>query len=502
MTTPSSTSSPVETNRHGTELRGRMGFMSLMLTVLAFSAPLAVVTGYIPVAIIFGGNGSTVAFVIATVILLIFSAGYVAMTKRVERPGAFYTFVSRGLGKPTGLGTAYLAIISYLLVLVGTYAFIGVVTSGLVKSFGGPDVPWWIAAFISWAAVSTLGYFNIELSAKVLSVVMMLEVLVILIFNALVLAKGGSAGLSATPLLPSEFFKGDVGVTMLFAFMVFMGFEATALFREEVRRPNVTIPRATYGAVLFVGILYALTCYGLITAYGTDAVHVATTNTVGMFSEAAAHYVGSVFAQITLIMALTSSFAANVSIHNVISRYTYNLGYDRALPRVLARVHHTHASPHIASNVAAVASGAMIAIIALLPIDENILYAQLVAIGTVGVLGLMALVSVAIIAWFWARRAVNTENAFKIYVAPAISVVALVYVVIMATVKFNLIAGGEPGQYTWLLIPLPLALVAGMIVAVWLRRKDPSRYASLGRDEIDPFHNHTADPATEEEARS
>ncbi|MCG2621834.1 APC family permease [Arthrobacter sp. I2-34] len=487
----------LEGGKHGTQLTGRMGVMSLMLTVLAFSAPLAVVTGYIPVAIIFGGNGTSVAFVIATVILLIFSAGYVAMSKRVDRPGAFYTFVSRGLGKPAGLGTAYLAIISYLLVLVGTYAFIGVVAAGLIQSVGGPAIPWWISAVVSWAAVSTLGYFNIELSAKVLSVVMVLEVLVILIFNAFTLAQGGAEGLSVTPLLPSEFIKGDIGVTMLFAFMVFMGFEATALFREEVRHPNVTIPRATYGAVLFVGVLYALTCYGLIAAYGSDAVDVATNETTDMFANAAGHFVGGIFVQITLIMALTSSFAANVSIHNVIARYTYNLGYDHALPRSLARVHHSHASPHVASNAAAAVAGLLIAIIAVLPIDESILYAQLVAIGTVGVLGLMALVSVAIIAWFATRRSSNSEGIFKIYVAPAISAVSLLFVVVMATVNFHLVAGGEPGQYTWLLIPLPLALLAGIYIALRLRRSNPSRYARLGRDEVDPFHNHTAESLTE-----
>jgi amino acid transporter len=87
-----------------------------------------------------------------------------------------------------------------------------------------------------------------------------------MIFNVFVLAKGGAEGLSWTPLTPSAFAHGDMPVTLLFCILVFMGFEATALFRDEVRDPDKTIPRATYFAVIFVGILYALSSYTMIAA--------------------------------------------------------------------------------------------------------------------------------------------------------------------------------------------------------------------------------------------
>ncbi|WP_162230825.1 APC family permease [Leucobacter japonicus] len=466
--------------------------MSLTLTVLAFNAPIACATGYIPIAIIFGGEATPVAFLLATTILLIFSVGYVTMTRRVDRPGAFYTFVSRGLGKSAGLGTAYLAIASYMLVLIGMYVFIGVLTSDFIQSLGGPAVPWWIGGAIGFLIVSILGYFNVELSAKVLFLVMVVEILVILIFNVFTLAQGGAEGLSATPWSPAEFFStGSVGVTMLFALMVFMGIESTALYRDEVRKPSVTIPRATYGAVTFVGLLYAVTCWALISAYGSSAVDVATNNTVDMFASAAGHFVGPIFIQITLIMAVMSSFAANVSIHNTITRYAYNLGHDRALPHVLAHVHGKHASPHIASNVVAAVVGLAIILVAILPIDGVTLYGVVVSIGTVGVLGLMAFVSFAITAWFVRLRSSNSDGPWKTYIAPALSFLALSFVVATAAINFHLVAGGEPGQYNWLLIPLPLVLLVGVVIALRLRRIDPSTYSRLGRDE--PTAEHTSE---------
>jgi hypothetical protein len=65
-----------------------MGTTSLMLTVLAFAAPIAVVTGFIPIAIKYGGEGATFGLLLTTVVLLIFTTGFVAMTAAIATPGA------------------------------------------------------------------------------------------------------------------------------------------------------------------------------------------------------------------------------------------------------------------------------------------------------------------------------------------------------------------------------------------------------------------------------
>ncbi|WP_053386681.1 APC family permease [Leucobacter japonicus] len=481
--TPPPAAPDASQRKGGGKLTGKMGGISLALTVLAFSAPLSVVSGFIPVTIIFGGEGAPFGFILATVILLLFSIGYVTMTKRVDKPGAFYAFVSRGLGKSMGLGAAFLAVASYLLVHVGNLAWFGICVQALIGGFGGPATPWYVWSLTGWAAISILGYFNIELSAKVLTVVMALEVGLIMIFSIFTLVQGGADGLSAAPLLPTEFLKGDIGITLLFAVLVFMGFEATALFRDEVRNPNITIPRATYGAVIFVGVLYTLACYALVTAFGSEAVEVANATPTEMFPMAVSQYVATVFVQIALVLVATSAIAAALSIHNVVARYAYNLGYDQALPHSLSRVHPKHHSPYIASNTVAVVTGAVLVLIAVLRLDEGLLYAQLIGMGSVGVLSLYALVSVAVITWFVLRRDTFPDNAFKTYVAPGIAAAALVIVVVLATLNFHQLVGGDPGQYTWLLTPLPIAMVAGIIVASYFRRNKPARYARLGRSD-------------------
>ncbi|WP_321822644.1 MULTISPECIES: APC family permease [unclassified Burkholderia] len=462
-------------------LTGQMGVGALALSVLAFSAPMAVVSGFIPFTILFGGQGATFAFILTTVLMILFAVGYVTMAKHVPKPGDFYAFISSGLGKEIGLGCAFLAVISYVVVLAGTYAFFGISVTALITSFHGPETPWWIWTALAWVIVSTLGYFHIELSAKVLSFSLVAEVAVVMIFNVAVLAKGGSEGLSLTPIMPSAFAHGDMSVTLLFAILVFLGFEATALFRDEVRDPDKTIPRATYFAVVFVGILYALSSYTMISAYGHQAVDAATKSPSTMFPEAIGKFVAPAFTQISYGFVILSLIAALISIHNVLARYVFNLSVDKAVPTYFAAVHDRHCSPYRASTaIAAVVAVGMLPFI-LQKTDANTLYGRLTGLGSIGVILLMALVSLSVIAWFARTGVPAGENVFKVFIAPAVAVTSLGAVSIFALFHFDLVVGGNPGQNTALELVLAGALIAGIVLAMYFRSAKPHVYDSLGR---------------------
>jgi amino acid transporter len=477
-------SSPVTpTDVSQQRLSGQMGPSSLALSVLAFSAPIAVVTGYIPFTITFDGPGACFAFIVTTVLMLLFSIGYVTMAKHVPKPGDFYSFISSGLGKIVGLGAAFLAVVSYVFILAGTYAFLGVSVQAFISSMHGPSTLWWTWAIVGWVIVSTLGYFHIELSAKILSWAMAGEVLIVMIFNVAVLAKGGAEGLRLAPLTPAAFFHGDVPVTLLFAILVFLGFEATALFRDEVRDPDRTIPKATYAAVSFIGVLYALSAYTTISAYGHRAVDVATNSPATMFPNAIGVFVAPVFTQIAYGFVIASVTAALISIHNVLSRYILNLALDRAIPVYLGRVHSRHRSPHRASTMVAVfvAVGMLPCIVT--NVDASTLYGRLCGLGSVGVIFLMALVSLAVIVWFIRTGAPARVSVFKIYIAPAMALLSLGATVVFALQHFDLVVGGTPGENTGLVLLLVATLLVGSLLALYFKVKRPAVYDSLGRSD-------------------
>jgi len=72
----------------------------IVFLVIAAAAPLAAMIGNVPLALVYGnGAGLPVAYLVASIVLICFSIGYAAMSRRVVNTGAFYTYISRALGK-------------------------------------------------------------------------------------------------------------------------------------------------------------------------------------------------------------------------------------------------------------------------------------------------------------------------------------------------------------------------------------------------------------------
>ncbi len=100
--------------------KGSLSTPRIVFLVVAAAAPMAAMVGNVPLALKLGnGPGLPAAFVLATFILLCFSVGYAAMSRRVVNTGAFYTYVARGLGRPPAVGAALLALVSYNALAVG-----------------------------------------------------------------------------------------------------------------------------------------------------------------------------------------------------------------------------------------------------------------------------------------------------------------------------------------------------------------------------------------------
>ena len=109
------------------------------------------------------------------------------------------------------------------------------------------------------------------------------------------------------------------------------------------------MPRATYVAVGFLGLFYAFISWVIIQAFGnTGAVQAAGKDPAGMFFTAMNTYVGSWATDLMRVLIVTSLFAVLLAFHNAITRYTYALASEGALPRQLGRIHPVHKSPYIA----------------------------------------------------------------------------------------------------------------------------------------------------------
>lgn len=425
-------------------LAGKLGPTAIVFMVVAAAAPLTVVAGTFPIGIA-AGNGAAFpgSYIVCTAVLLLFAVGFTAMARHIRGAGAFYTYIAHGFGRHIGLGAAFLALLSYTAVQGGVYGYIGAAVNDLVTSHGGPAVPWYLYALAMLAVVGTLGYRHIEVSGKVLGVLLICEVGIVLVINAAVISKGGADGLSTAALHPGNFFSGAPGIALIFALAGYIGFEATAVFRDEARDPARTIPRATYVALLLIGGFYALSSWALVSAWGdTGAITAATESPASMLTDTATRYLGSVAGDLVQIFLITSLFAALLSFHNVLARYIFSLGNTRALPERCGRSHIRHDSPHIASVVQTVSALVLIVVSVLAHLDPVAqVFTWFVGAASVGIVVLMTLTSAAVVVYF--RRTRFDTRLWHTVIAPALGFIGLAALSVMTAVNLPLLVGGS-----------------------------------------------------------
>lgn len=244
-------------------LQGNLGVASIFFSVVAWAAPLLVVVGLMPSMIGFAGYGILSGFAATTAILMLFSVGYTTVTRYVERPGAFYAYITAGLGREAGLGGAFVAVSGYLMLLLSTWVALGYFTRQLVvDTFHGPDLPWYLFSIVGALIAGAFSFLSIEFSAKALVIALVLEVAVVVVFDLFVFTDGGPDGVSTAPFTWEGATSGSVGLAMLYAALCFIGFESSAIYREEAKNPKTTVARATYLAVIAIGGFYLVSAWG------------------------------------------------------------------------------------------------------------------------------------------------------------------------------------------------------------------------------------------------
>ncbi|WP_218062669.1 APC family permease [Komagataeibacter swingsii] len=423
-------------------LSGNLGVAEIIFMVIAAAAPLTVISGNVPLAIT-QGNGplAWTGFVAAAVVLLLFSVGFVAMTAYMTEAGAFFTYIRAGLGARCGRAGAFLALLTYTAIQLGVYGFFGWSMDDAARQWGGPALPWWLYAAGALVAVAVMGYRHIDLSSRVLGVALVLEIGVVVVMNAMIVWRP----MPVAPVADAGP-TGPFAVALLFAMTGFIGFEATAIFRDEARDPQRTIPRATYGAVAIIGLFYAMSCWCVIHAWGADSITAITRGLLdhgrNIVLETAGRYAGRVMQQAMQVLLLTSLFACLLSFHNIIARYQLALGREGIMPAFLARTHDRHASPHVASVAQTGTACVLLVLAALSGVDPLVdIFGSMAGISTVGIIVLMVLTSVAVVAFFTRRRDLSRGRAFSTVAIPCIAAVALCVVLYIILANFTRITG-------------------------------------------------------------
>ncbi|MFJ2503871.1 APC family permease [Microbacterium sp. NPDC087592] len=487
------TSTPTTSTTRTAEHR-RLGVFAVAFMIIAASAPLTVLAGGVTSAYaVTHVDGIPFGYIVLAVALGIFAIGYAAMSRFVTNAGAFYAYVAQGIGRPTGVGASVLAFLSYNAMQIGIYGMLGFQISSFIESKTGWASPWWVWVLLTIVLVGVLGVHRVDLSAKVLGVLVALEFVAVIVFD--LFAFGNPAeGFTAAPITPSALFVPGVGAVLAFGIAAFMGFESAAIYGEESKDPKRTIPRATFLAVCVSGIFYAISSWALALAVGPSKI----TDPAGISPEEAgpplffnfvAEHLGVIWVDVMSILFITSLFAALVSFHNAVARYAFSLGREGVLPRVLGTVRIKSGAPWAGSLLQ---SAIAVIVIVGFAIGEQgwnpengpypviTLFTWLTNLGAFGLVLLLVLVSVAVIGFF--RRDSREVGAGSRLVAPIIAFVALAIVWVLILLNWDVLLGQAESTPTTFILPAVLLVPSALAVvwALWLRRARPEVYRQIG----------------------
>jgi amino acid transporter len=437
---------------HPGTLRRNLSLGQLVFFGLVFIGPAAAVGIFGTLDATSGGAVSTV-YVVATLVMAFTAVSYMRMSREIPRAGSVFAYASAGIGPRAGYVAGWMILLDYLLIPSVAYLFAGIALNSLF-----PAVPVWVFVAVAVLATTALNLAGVRVASRVVTAVVLLEVLVLLIVlvcGAVVLLAEGPSRPWLSPFTGiGGFSLAAVLSAVSIAVLSYLGFDALATFAEETRGDTRLVGRATLLCLLAAGTLFVVQTYvGALLSTTTPAELAADPGLQG-----AAYYTAveeGIGAWLHWLLALSkaagAAFAAMVG-QSAGSRVLMDMARERRLPHALARISDRTGVP-ARSILFAAAGNIVVAVWAATRPDGLDVLASVV---NVGALTAFILLHVSVIGYYLVRgRASEPGRWFAHGVVPAVGAVLLVLVLASAT-PLALVVG-----LVWFALGLLVAAVVG-----------------------------------------
>lgn len=433
----------------------------------------------------FAGTSTPFAFLVGGIACLALAFVVIGFTRRMASAGYAYTYTSRTLGQNVGFLTGWLYFFGFFAFVPMTMAGVGGFTRDLIASEwwqGIPSWSWFVIFLIGMAILLTLAVYDIKLNARTQLVIGAATVLVFVIMDVIVTAKGGAGGNTISALGPGNTLKGGfqgIGFGLIFGILSYIGFETSAVLGEETRNPRRAIPTSIIIAVTFAIVFYVWTTYVYAIGVGVNNPGKwASDFTIG--ATTAARYSGHFLSVLVSIAAILSAFVVCLACATAGARTMFAMGREGTLPRWFGRTHRTYKTPANASLFIGALATVVAALVGFGWAHEALgggpftVFGLLASIGGLAVIVVYMALCVGGMVWF--RRVERSYNPLLHFVIPLIGLVGF---------GFGVYGSIYPGAA----LTMPLAIIPwvilgwillGVVIVAYLRSTHPERVAEIG----------------------
>jgi amino acid transporter len=273
--------------------------------------------------------------------------------KRIHAAGALYDYVGEGFGRPTGLFAGWVYYGGALMLTLAIGLAFGGFASLTLAGVHGVDINWIWFTLAFWIVAWAISVLGVQISTRAQLVLALVSVAVIFGWALYVILKGGSNGFSLQPFNPGKSSFSGITYGIVYAGLIFVGFESAANLAEETAEPKRNIPRAIFYSVLAAGIFYVILSWALVLAFGLNVAAILKSFPPLYVATADPRFGGSTFGDLVQWLVVIDIAAVGLGTATGTTRGVFALARDRHLPSILAAVHSRYKTPHIAASVVA-----------------------------------------------------------------------------------------------------------------------------------------------------
>ena len=282
-----------------------------------------------------GLAGGVGPFVVVLTMIGVLGLGYVIseFAKRYSGAGAVYEFLAHTLVKKVAIFSAAIYFLAYAFLVGGLPEAFGFTATSFWQTEFNSSVPWWVFGVGLIVVVSLINVLGITFSVRAQLAVVALSIIPFVILAIVIIAKGGVSGNHFSVFEPNHIASGgSVFKGLLFAILMFVGFELAAVLGEETANPKKSIPLAVFTVIIITAVIYIVTQYvGTIGSGGPGKLPFD-------FQALAKHYVGGWLSALIGIAIMLDIIGIAIGFSAACARGLFALSRDGLLPKPFAKV--------------------------------------------------------------------------------------------------------------------------------------------------------------------
>jgi len=385
----------------------RSGILSPMETLaqsVSTMAPTTTPAATIPLVCALSGNGTWLAYVLATVAILLVALCIARYARLSASPGSLYTYASMTLPPWLSATVAWSLLLAYIAtgssVIGGFYHYANL----LLHDATGHALSTVLLALLVTAISIWIAWRDVKISARLMLWIEAASVSVIVIVVLLLLFHQGPH-LDAAQLHLTGMSGSGLRLGLVLALFSFVGFESATTLGAEARNPLKSIPRAVIQSSLLAGAFFTVCAYAEVVGFHAVGQDLGSSQ-APMYVLARVGGV-PILGLLIDIGALVSLFAGTLACITAAARVLLRMAHDGLAHSLLRTTHARNHTPTYGVVLTGIAAVLPVAILAARGASGLDVYGWMGALATYGFIVAYALVCAALPNYLRRHRAIS-----------------------------------------------------------------------------------------------